>query len=106
EPVYLSRRQSPLSLTGERPMDIWARQNRARGRIEFHHNLLRLFPPSKYFKTNPEFYPTMADGKKYVPIDDTDPRWQPNFSAPGIVDVAVKEIDEYFTKNPNAISYS
>ncbi len=105
EPVYLSRSLSPFSVTADSPSGLWARRNRARGRIGFHHNLLNLFPPSKYFKSHPQFYP-IYNGKPYVPIDDEDPRWQPNFSAPGIVDAAVEEINAYFDKNPHAISYS
>jgi hypothetical protein len=105
EPVYLSRQLSPFNVVGDNPSSVWARRNRARGRIGFHHNLLNLFPPSKYFATHPEFYP-IYDGKRYKPLDDDDPRWQPNFAAPGIVDAAVEEINAYFERNPEAISYS
>jgi hypothetical protein len=105
EPVYLSRSLSPLGILGDSAPSIWARRNRARGRIGFHHNLLNLFPPSKYFVTHPEFYP-IYNGKPYVPIDDKDPRWQPNFSAPGIVDAAVEEINKFFDEHPEATSYS
>ncbi len=105
EPVFLSRRLSPLNIEGQKAQDVWARQNRARGRIEFHHNLLKLFPPSQYAQTHPEYFPE-TDGKRYIPRDDIDPNWQPNFSAPGIADEAVKNIDAYFRANPNAPSYS
>jgi hypothetical protein len=105
EPVYLSRRLSPLDIDGDTPTDHWARFNRARGRIEFHHGLNRLIPASKYAKTHPEFYP-MINGKRYIPKNDADYTWQPNFSAPGIVDAAANEIDQYFQANPDKSSYS
>ena len=105
EPIYLSRRLSPLDIDGDTPVDRWARFNRARGRIEFHHGLNRLIPASKYAKTHPEFYP-MINGKRYLPQNDADYAWQPNFSAPGIVDAAVNEIDQYFQAHPDKSSYS
>lgn len=104
-PSYLSRYMSPLNAQAENPEGIWARRNRTKWRINFHHNLFRLFPPSKYAQTNPEFY-SLIDGKRQIPAKDSDYKWQPNFSAPGLVDAAVKEIDAYFIANPDATSYS
>lgn len=102
EPALFSRLLS--GLRGE-AQSTWARRNRMHGRVSFHHNLLKLFPPSKYFATHPEFYPIL-NGERYQPTSDTDPRWQPNFSAPGIVDEAVKNICQFFRDNPQATSYS
>jgi len=99
EPAYFSRRLS--SPNGA----AWARKNRFHGRVEFHHNLLRLFPASKYTETHPEFYP-IWDGKRYIPPSDTDHHWQPCFSADGIVDEAVKNIKAFFKAHPNISSYS
>ncbi|TWU15036.1 hypothetical protein Pla52o_55730 [Novipirellula galeiformis] len=106
QPTYLSRQFSPINLTVNSPSGKWGRFNRARGRVEFHHNLLNLFPPSRFAKTHPEFYPVQQDGKRYIPKDDVDPHWQPNLTAPGIVDVAVERIEKYFEEHPNATSYS
>lgn len=102
EPVFFSRLMSGLrgAQQGE-----WARRNRMHGRVSFHHNLLKLFPPSQYFETHPEFFPILK-GERYRPSSDEDPRWQPNFSAPGIVDEAVRNIKEYFRTHPEATSYS
>lgn len=106
QPTYLSRQLSPVNIESNDPLGKWGRFNRARGRILFHHNMLHLFPVSIFGKTHPEFYPMQADGTRYIPKDDDDPRWQPNFSAPGIVDVAAERIEKYFQDNPTATSYS
>ncbi|MDB6126914.1 MAG: hypothetical protein JWM35_810, partial [Verrucomicrobia bacterium] len=128
EPVYLSRQLSPLDIDDSginmtvRAIDPfyvgannpntannrWGRFNRARGRIAFHHNLVELFAPSVFANEHPEFYP-LIDGKRLVPPAVAGyvlPRWQPNFSAPGIVDAAAGRIEEYFRAHPNVSSYS
>ncbi len=117
EPVYLSRQLSPIEITRLEPPkpyspwrqysfgDQWGRFNRARGRLEYHHHLKKLFPPAKFAESHPEFYP-MVKGKRLIPKDGNDFRWQPNFSAPGIVEAAADEIKTYFRKNPEAESYS
>ncbi len=106
EPVYLSRRLSPLlNLESPKPEPQWARRNRARGRIEFHHQMKELFPVSLYGQSNPEFYPIL-NGKRFIPPDEKNFHWQPNFSAPGIVEAAVAEICDYFERHPEATSYS
>ncbi|MFC1805466.1 hypothetical protein ACFL09_00610, partial [Planctomycetota bacterium] len=48
EPVFFSRLFSGLE--GEEQA-LWARRNRMRGRVSFHHNLLGLIPPETYTKT-------------------------------------------------------
>ncbi len=102
EPAAFSRLFSGLS--GE-AQSRWARRNRMHGRIEFHHNLLNLFPPETYTKTHPEFFP-IHDGKRYLPPDNHAHGWQPCFSAPGIVEEGVKNIKAYFAQHPQATSYS
>jgi len=119
-PTFLSRSLSPMIVDrnySENPRwnnmpwstykmyDKWARFNRFRGRIEFTHNAYHLFPPSIFAKTHPEFYP-MLKGKRIIPTTDAHGPWQPNFSAPGIVDAAAEQIEKYFSENPTASSYS
>jgi hypothetical protein len=104
-PVYLSREVSPVNINSKNFLGVWGRLNRTRGRISFHHNLLNLFPPHQFAKTNPEFYPTI-NGKRHVPINDSDIDWQPNFSAPGIADSAAQKVINYFKENPDVASYS
>ena len=101
-PVYLSRQISPIDITANYPLGNWGRFNRLRGRIFFHHNLLNLFNPKEYFKTNPDFYP-LINNKREIPKGY---KWQPNFSAPGIADSASQKIIHYFTQNPSIPSYS
>lgn len=102
EPAYFSRLLSGLKGPAQAE---WARRNRMHGRVSFHHNLLHLFPPSRYFDTHPEFYP-IVNGQRYRPTSDDDHTWQPNFSAPGIVDEAIANITRYFAEHPEQTSYS
>lgn len=102
-PVFFSRLAS--GFRGSMQTD-WARFNRMHGRVNFHHNLRWLFPPEKYATAHPEFYPLNKGGTRYIPRDNNDHHWQPCFTAPGIVDEAVKNINEYFEKNPTETSYS
>lgn len=106
QPTYISRELSPVYITSDSDLGKWGRFNRARGRISFSHNLLHIFPVSKFGKTHPEFYP-MINGKRYIPNDDKDElNWQPNFSAPGIVDAAVEQIEKYFQENLGETTFS
>lgn len=102
EPVYFSRLMS--GLRGE-PQLRWARLNRMHGRVKFHHNLLRLFPPEVYVKTHPHFFP-MTDGQtRFLPPEGSH-SWQPCLTAPGIVEEAVRTIVRYFDEHPEETSYS
>lgn len=112
EPVFLSREYyNPVSEDEK----LWARRNRFHARVEPGHNMLELFPVAEFGETRPDFYP-LIDGKRQIPGPRiSKPKnirerrnhrnWQPNFTAPGIVDVAAEKIDKYFQKNPNAESY-
>jgi len=102
EPAFFSRRFSGLTTKEE---GEWQRFVRMSSRIRFHHNLNKLFPPETYGSTHPEFYP-LVDGQRRVPTSNGDYKWQPCFSAPGIVDEAARVICEYFDENPAALSYS
>jgi len=83
----------------------WPGETACTAGFRFHHNLLKLFPPSRYYETHPEFFPLLK-GVRYQPTSDEDPHWQPNFAAPGIVDEAVRNIKAYFKEHPEATSYS
>jgi len=104
-PVYISREISPIYIVVGSHLGNWGRFNKLKGRIFFSHNLLNLFPIKQYLKTNPEFYP-MVNGKRIIPLDSLDFRWQPNFSAKGIVDSASKKIIKYFDDHPSATTFS
>ena len=102
EPAFFSRLFSGLQGTTQTD---WARRNRMRGRVSFHHNLLYLFPPETYTLTHPEFFP-IHDGERSLPDSNEAHHWQPCFTAPGIVEEAVKNINAFFDANPDATSYS
>ncbi len=98
EPAFFSREfDTHTSNTPERAE--WTRNNRMHGRVEFKHNLFSLFPPSRYKASNPEFYPEGVN-------TDSHGGWQPCFTAEGIVEEAIANINAYFDANPEATSYS
>ena len=96
--------QRLLSGLGSKEQFLWATRNRMGGRVEFHHNLWKLFPPEKYFPEHPEFFPLLK-GRRSEP-QPNDVFWQPCFTAEGSVAEAVKNIDDFFEKNSWATSYS
>ncbi|RAV17794.1 hypothetical protein DQG23_25620 [Paenibacillus contaminans] len=75
----------------------WARHNRLRSNIRFHHNMDILFDPAIY-ADHPDFYPNHT-----VPTHPYD--WQPCFSNPDTVTAAIARINEYFDMNPNEVSF-
>lgn len=101
-PAFFSRHMSGFK--GE-AQTTWARRNRIFPAVSFHHNLLNLFPPEKYTKTHPNFFP-IQNGKRYLPPTNQTQSWQPCFSADGIVEEAVKNICDYFSQYPWRTSYS
>ncbi|QDS99085.1 DUF4838 domain-containing protein [Adhaeretor mobilis] len=102
EPASISRFMSgfPNVVQNE-----WARRNRMRSRIGFHHNLLHLFPAEKYVKTHPHFFP-IQNGKRYLPGQGVLGGWQPCLTAEGITEEAIKNINEFFCAHPDATSFS
>jgi len=102
QPAFFSRALSGLS--GE-AQTTWARRQRLHGRLNFHHNLLNLFPPEQYTKTHPEFFPIIK-GRRFLPPDNKTQGWQPCFSAKGIEEEAIKNIRAYFSQRPAETSYS
>ena len=103
QPVFFSRLYSGLK---GGPQVEWARFNRMHGRVQFHHNLNRLFPPEQYTQSHPEFFPMLDGETRYLARGADDHGWQPCFTAPGIVDEAVKNIITFFDEHPEATSYS
>jgi hypothetical protein len=103
QPVFFSRLFSGLRGA---PQGEWARYNRMRGRVSFHHNLNKLFPPDQYTKSHPHFFPMLDGQTRYLAKGDEDHGWQPCFTAPGIVEEAIKNIVQYFKDNPTVTSYS
>jgi hypothetical protein len=104
EPVYLSRRLGGITDSTKDVDGMWTWHNRAVWREAHGHNLLNIFPPKDYAQTHPDFYP-MLKGKRYIPKQGTW-NWQPNFSAPGIVDEGAAQVEKYFQAHPDATTYS
>ncbi len=117
-PTFLSRELFPIDVLSDpadtrrasaplwyRINDEWGRVNKLMARVDFHHNLKELLPPSKFGASNPEFYPIL-NGQRFIPPDAESFQWQPNFSAPGIAQAAANEIIRYFDEHPEKDSYS
>ena len=102
QPAFFSRKFFGLRLPEQR---LWARRNRLHSRVEFHHQLHKLFPHSDV-EAHPEFFP-IQKGKRYLPPASVHyARWQPCFTAPGITETAIERISRYFDEHPEAESYS
>lgn len=69
------------------------------------HILCALYPPSKYGKDHPEYYP-LINGQRRVNKDDQDQYAQPCTSNPDVVQVAADTINRYFGANPKAHTHS
>jgi len=98
-PAILSRLWSGAGHGG-----VWSLRQRIHGRYRFHHNLLRIFPPEKYFEDHPEYYP-IHDGVRYQPGEE-DHSWQPCMTDPGGVQVAADAARAAFEQNPDLESFS
>ena len=86
----------------------WQALNAVDRRVASHqHSMQQRFPPERYAETMPELYPILA-GKRYIPQQKHDNRWQPCFSEPKLVDAAVESAHSYFAQNPGIefISFS
>jgi hypothetical protein len=103
EPAFFSRQLSGLRGDGQQ---TWARRNRMHGRVSFHHNLLRVFPPETYTRTHPGFFPMKDGTTRFLPPTNSTHGWQPCFTADGLVEEAVKRITRYLDQHPGVASFS
>ena len=71
----------------------------------FQNKIHMIFPPEKYGKEHPEYYPLMTNGKRYIPKKG-DRDWRPCESNPEVQKIVVDYIRDYFDKNPNQDSFS
>ncbi|HIE03284.1 MAG TPA: DUF4838 domain-containing protein [Candidatus Latescibacteria bacterium] len=103
EPAFLTRDQVGLVTEEQR---VWGRRMKLRRRFQGSgHNISSIFPPEKYTKTHPEFYPIVGE-KRLLPPSDRYWKWHPCFTAEGIAEEAAKNITEYFRQHPEERSYS
>lgn len=110
QPGFAGRQMSPLvgnpTAGGVNQLgNEWAQRNRLQGThnssIAFHHNLYTLFPVEEFGITHPEYYPNGNPPSAGVKTG-----WQPVFTEPGTITVAVTKIKQYFASNPEATSFS
>ena len=82
----------------------WNLRQRIRSRDHFHHNLIRIFTPEKYWDTHPEYFP-MHGNQRYRPGKE-DHAWQPCMGIEGTVQAAADAAREAFRKDPTLESFS
>jgi len=87
------------------PQVLWASRARLREYVLHNHNLWRMFPVEEFGETHPEYYP-IIDGQPRLPAPGVQINWQPHFSEPGTIDVAVAHIVNHFDQYPDAPSFS
>ena len=73
-------------------------------RMSWHHALGNVFDVKKYGKTNPEVYPLLANGKRFIPTERAG--WQPCMSHPKSIEIAVEHVLETFKKSPERMTVS
>ncbi|HIG48671.1 MAG TPA: DUF4838 domain-containing protein [candidate division Zixibacteria bacterium] len=101
EPVFLSRTQPGLSTPDQQ---LWGRRQRLHERFKgATHTIQNLFPPAKYAKSHPEFFP-LINGERYLSPKGWD--WHPCFTAEGLAEEAAKIIKDYFRRHPEETSHS
>ena len=108
-PSFVSRFYSGLY---DEHSQLWARHLRldAGGwevpfKAAFSHWLYRVFPPSRWGSTHPEFYP-LLNGSRAIPDNDGQQLGQPCTSNPEAIRAAVAAVRHYFDENPQAHTYS
>ncbi|MGD7706115.1 DUF4838 domain-containing protein [Microlunatus sp. Y2014] len=111
EPDFPMRMISPFvnepHVSGTFPADLyrWAARHRLQGwhnnTYDFHHNLFNFFPVSEFGESHPEYY---AFGRP--PAPGVTVGWQPAFTNPDTIDVAVTKIKAWFAANPESNSIS
>jgi len=82
----------------------WLRRNGIirKDYLEFshQHSMYQRFPAHKFGERMPEIYPILQ-GKRYIPTDPRDQKWQPCLTEPKLVDAAVDSASDYFRAHPD-----
>ena len=74
-------------------------------RRNFQNNMYHIFPPSKYGKTHPEYYP-LVNGKRYIPASDSEAHWWPAIGDPNVQRITEEYIHQWFLDHPDQDSFS
>ena len=81
----------------------WGEHNRLTFRLNFSHNLSRVFPPILYDE-HPEFFPEEAGGRIRPPKRGG--WWQPDLGRADVASYAAKQASVYFGNNPEVVSFA
>jgi hypothetical protein len=89
--------------------EAWNRHNKTYNsehapRCNFQNHLYRVFPPSKYAKPHPEYYP-LIEGKRWIP-EENFRYWRPCESNPDVIRLTVEAARRFFDEHPEADSFS
>ncbi len=101
EPAYVSREIS--GLRGE-PGRVWQRHNGLRQRLEYSHNLTRIFPPELH-DVHPEWF-GLVNGERRRPLGGRDWHWQPDLANPEVAVFAAARAAEALAADPRRASFS
>ncbi|MEN6304967.1 MAG: DUF4838 domain-containing protein [Armatimonadia bacterium] len=74
-------------------------------RRQFQNNVFKVFPPSKYGKTHPEYYP-LINGQRWIPSSDSDAYWRPCESNPEVIALVADYARKWFDAHPDIDSFS
>ncbi|MBM4047140.1 MAG: DUF4838 domain-containing protein [Planctomycetes bacterium] len=103
---------SPRIWSGHAWVDSWRRWNLRNKTVlsevvprrQFQNFLHRVFPPDKYAKTNPDFFPLIAD-KRWIPPADGS-HWRPCESNPEVLRLTAEYARKWFDEHPTVDSFS
>ena len=73
-------------------------------RRQFQNVLHRVFPPERYAKAHPEYYP-LIDGKRWIPPKGSR-YWRPCESNPDVIRLTVEHARKWFDDHPTIDSFS
>jgi len=73
-------------------------------RRQFQNVLHRVFPPEKYAREHPEYYP-LIDGKRWIPPKGAR-YWRPCESNPDVIRLTVEYARKWFDEHPDIDSFS
>lgn len=96
-PSFIMRYLSPLDLTKNNDYGKWANRNRLNHIVDYEHNLYKIFAGNEALSFSP-----VLKGKKYIPKNNSDQRWQPQFNEKTSVNFASKKIISYFKGSKSA----
>lgn len=105
QPAYLHRQYSGFQFRDDFTRYEWGLRQKVRARLEYHHNLYKVFDVAKYGQKYPDLFPVLK-GERRLPGPNNSGAWQPCLSNPKAVEVAMEYARDYFNKNPDAASIS